>query len=81
MRVPRASTVAEPVSTVSHQTRANCTRALPTREKAWPPQMVKKFLFQEAAPSLLNIMNLISVDTGHQPRGQKWPPRYPHRSL
>ena len=36
-----ASTVADPVSCVSHQTRANCTTRLPSREKAWPVQMAK----------------------------------------
>ena len=32
--------VAEPILAVSHQTRANCTIAEPTSEKACPPQMV-----------------------------------------
>ncbi len=39
--VASASTVAEPVVFVNHQTRANCTSMLPNREKAWPVQMVK----------------------------------------
>ena len=37
-----ASTVAEPVDWVSHHTRANCTRPLPSNENACPPQIVKK---------------------------------------
>jgi hypothetical protein len=41
-----ARTVAESVSLVSHQMRAKRTRALPTREKAWPIQMAKKRGFQ-----------------------------------
>jgi hypothetical protein len=37
-----ASTVAEPVNWVSHQTRANWTTWLPISEIAWPVQMTKK---------------------------------------
>lgn len=41
-KVAVANTVAEPVSLVSHQTRANCASCEPNSEKACPPQMVKK---------------------------------------
>ena len=41
-----ASTVAEPVERVSHQMRAKCTNMLPSQEKAYPIQMVKKGVFQ-----------------------------------
>jgi hypothetical protein len=40
--VAMASTVAEPVVWVSHQTSANCTSWLPSNENACPVQMVKK---------------------------------------
>jgi hypothetical protein len=39
--VARASVCAEPVVSVNHQIRANCTSALPTREKACPVQIAK----------------------------------------
>ena len=48
IRVEVARMVAEPDLTVSHQTRANCTRPEPAREKAWPIQMVKNLGFQLA---------------------------------
>src|SRR5512133_2734828 len=41
-RVAVASTVAEPVFCVSHQTSENCTIEDPNRENACPTQMVKK---------------------------------------
>ena len=37
-----ASTVAEPVVSVSHQTSANCTSWVPNSDSAWPVQNVKK---------------------------------------
>ena len=43
-----ASTVAEPVLLVSHQTRANCTSDEPTSEKACPVQMVKNLAAQRS---------------------------------
>jgi hypothetical protein len=39
-----ASTVAEPVSIVRYQARANSTTALPKSEKAWLIQRTKNFL-------------------------------------
>jgi hypothetical protein len=45
-RVAVASTVAEPVVTVSHQISENCTSALPSSDSACPDQMVKKRHFQ-----------------------------------
>ncbi len=38
------STMAEPVSTVSHQMSANCTSWLPSSENAWPVQTEKNRL-------------------------------------
>jgi len=40
-RVASASTVAEPVVSVTHQIRANIATRLPRSDSAWPPQMVK----------------------------------------
>ena len=51
----KARTVAEPVSIVSHHTRANWTSALPTREHASPPQMTKNLRinrFSSAWPTI-----------------------------
>ena len=40
------STVAEPVSRVSHQTRVKCTKALPNKESSWLTQKGMKRRFQ-----------------------------------
>ncbi len=39
--VAPASTVAEPVVLVSHQTSANWTSPLPNSETTWPPKIAK----------------------------------------
>ena len=41
-----ASTVAEPVSWVSHQIKANCTAWLPTRESDCPENRIQKGLME-----------------------------------
>ena len=45
-RLVNASMVAEPVVFVSHQTIANWTSWLPSRDTAWPVHMVKNDLIQ-----------------------------------
>ena len=40
-----ARTVAEPVSLVTHQMRANCAATEPTSDRDWPVQIVKNRVF------------------------------------
>lgn len=58
--VAEANTVTEWVVWVSHQTRANCTRPLPSSEKTYPLQIIKNGFFQ---PGLLfnEYFNVLAV--------------------
>ncbi len=51
----KVNIVAEPVSTVSHQIRANCTSWLPNSEKAWPVQTVKNRLAHMSFSTILPL--------------------------
>src|SRR5262245_60308477 len=71
-----ASTVAEPVFSVSHQTSANCTSWDPNSDRAWPPQNVKNLLFQPTAdvmsePSFLGASPLGQIYPNHQTLGRR----------
>ncbi len=56
-----ASTVAEPVVCVNHQTKANWTNMEPSRESAWPPQMVKNRGAQRAGRDSNDALVIRSV--------------------
>jgi hypothetical protein len=56
--------VAEPVFAVSHQTRANCTNAEPTSEKACPPQMVKNLAPQRSGTKVEEAVDMAMCKPG-----------------
>jgi hypothetical protein len=52
-----ANTVAEPVVSVNHQTRANCANPLPKSEKAWAVQKVMKGVFHDFVGSIALLLH------------------------
>jgi hypothetical protein len=59
--VAKVSTVAEPVDSVSHQIKANCTKWLPSSEKAWPVQMMKNGTMDCACARLATLSVLLTL--------------------
>jgi hypothetical protein len=65
-----ARMVAEPVFCVSHHTRANCTSAEPTSEKACPVQMVKNFAAQRSGTAVVVSSVILSLVISSGPTGR-----------
>ena len=59
--VAQVSTVAEPVDSVSHQIKANCTKWLPSSEKAWPVQMMKNGTMDCACACLATLSESLTL--------------------